>query len=68
MIEGPADTPDTPETDNYAERLERFVLAVAAGNELPPSSDNDKATAKDIVAYAVELLAAFEEEIKKHRI
>ena len=65
MIEGLA---DTPETDNYAERLERFVLAVAAGQEMPVNKVNDKSHAKGIVEYAVELLAAFEEEIKKHRI
>src|SRR6185312_10743040 len=61
MIEGPA---DTPETDNYAERLERFVLAVAAGY---PLSDyiTDKGVER-IMGAAKALILAVDDEIKKH--
>ena len=68
MISGPAEAPQVPDREKYAERLERFVLAVAAGQGVPDFPKNDKPVAASVVAYSVELLAAFDEEVKKYKV
>ena len=63
MISGPAEAEvSEPDTDRqeYAERLERFVLAVA-------TSWTWEDTPEDIVLAAKRLMAAFDEEVKKYK-
>lgn len=66
MIAGPAEAPQVPDREKYAERLERFVLAAMAGNGVQPEDPEEKYY-EWIMRCAKSLLAAFDKEVKKYK-